>query len=295
MKAIICGLLGLAAGNALALEFKTELDESQWVNDSSPYSCRLEHYISGYGVGAFVHEAGNERRLVLDGQGINFESKPLQVSAEPPRWKPGHRILDLSALLPSHGQVETSQILATEVATELLRGMMVKFRGTLKGAESQPLNVSLSTVGFRSAFDEFTACEDQLLPASFSQLERVRIQYKAGAIEINDAGEQMLRKIVTFLETDDSVKQIFIDGHTDNVGLTRDNVATSKRRAELVRDYLLSEGVPEDMLVVRYHAEKYPVVQNSSAANRAMNRRTTLRLSREFRPQPNAVASADQS
>ena len=39
------------------------------------------------------------------------------------------------------------------------------------------------------------------------------------------------------------------------------------------------------MLVVRYHAEKYPVARNNTPANRAKNRRTTVRLSRVFTPQ----------
>jgi hypothetical protein len=48
-----------------------------------------------------------------------------------------------------------------------------------------------------------------------------------------------------------------------------------------VTNYLLDKGVSEEMIVTRYHGESYPVVKNSGNRNRAKNRRTTVRLSRE--------------
>ena len=154
--------------------------------------------------------------------------------------------------------------------------MMIEFQGTLKENESQPLAVSLSTVGFRGPFDEFTACEDQLLPANFEQLERTRVQYAPGQIELDPKSREVLRKLARYLEVDKTVKQIFIDGHTDSQGLTRDNVKISQQRAERVRDFLVSIGVPESLLVVRYHAEKYPVARNNTAANRAKETKKSL-------------------
>lgn len=39
-------------------------------------------------------------------------------------------------------------------------------------------------------------------------------------------------------------------------------------------------GVSEDMLVTRYHGERYPVVDKNSAENRTRNPRVTVRLER---------------
>jgi outer membrane protein OmpA-like peptidoglycan-associated protein len=268
-----------------ALRYATDMDESQWITDASPYVCRLEHHIAGYGTGAFVHHAGEDRRLELDGQGISFGETEIKVLAEPPTWQPRKPPFSLAAVQIKHGELHLDEQLSSQVAAELLGGMMIAFRGKLKESEAQPLEVHLSTVGFRGAFDDFTVCEDQLLPANFAQLERSRIQYKTGQIEVDGVGRGLLRKIVRYLEVDSSVKQIFIDGHTDSVGMTRNNVKVSQQRAELVRDFLVSRGVDEQMLVVRYHAEKYPVASNDTPANRAKNRRTTVRLSRVFTPQ----------
>ena len=288
MKAFVFLAVIVAVGSAVpagALRYATEMDESQWVTDVSPYVCRLEHYIAGYGTGAFVHHAGEDRRLELDGQGIMFGKADIRVLAEPPNWQPRKTPSGLAQIQVKHGELHLNEQLSSKVATELLGGMMIAFRGNLKENEAQPLEVHLSTVAFRGAFDDFTACEDQLLPANFAQLERSRIQYQSGQIELDGAGRGLLKNIARYLEVDSTVRQIFIDGHTDSAGMTRDNVRVSQQRAELTRDYLVSLGVPEQMLVVRYHAEKYPVARNNTPANRAKNRRTTIRLSKVFIPQ----------
>ena len=58
-------------------------------------------------------------------------------------------------------------------------------------------------------------------------------------------------------------------------------MTVSKIRAELVTNYLLGKGISKEMIVTRYHGESYPVVKNTANRNRAKNRRTTVRLSRE--------------
>lgn len=294
MKFLNLFLLGILAPHALALKYEAGMDVSQWVNDTSPFVCRLEHYITGYGTGAFIHHAGEDRQLALDGQGITFGGKEVSIQARPPKWKPGGKPSFLAQLVPTEGEVRVGEAVATDVAAELLRGMMVTFDGALKESGDQPISVYLSTVGFRQAFDDFTVCEAQLLPANFAQLERSRIQYSVGQIELDTRGKHLLDKISRYLQVDKSVQQIFIDGHTDDTGLTKDNIVLSEQRAERVYDYLLEQGVAPEMLVVRYHAEKYPVVRNTSAKNRAKNRRTTVRLSRQFEPQVEPQVEPDK-
>jgi outer membrane protein OmpA-like peptidoglycan-associated protein len=291
---LLFGLFGLFGLNAFGLKYETGLDTSQWVNDGSRFSCRLEHYITGFGTGAFVHNAGEDRRLALDGQGIAFGGESVIVRAVPPNWRPGGNGLALGQLKPVQGEVQVGETLATNIASELLGGMMITFEGALRESVTQPIAVQLSTVGFRKAFDDFAICEDQLAAASFSQLERSRIQYKVGQIELGATGKRLLSKIANYLGVDSTVQQIFIDGHTDDTGLTRDNIVMSRQRAERVRDYLLGKGVPKEMLVVRFHAEKYPVARNTSAGNREKNRRTTVRLSREYEPQPQVIEETDE-
>ncbi|MFD1468708.1 OmpA family protein [Hymenobacter caeli] len=64
-----------------------------------------------------------------------------------------------------------------------------------------------------------------------------------------------------------------IAGHTDNTGSEAYNLPLSNRRANAVRDYLISKGVPEARIETRGYGERKPIAPNKTAAGRAQNRR----------------------
>jgi OmpA-OmpF porin, OOP family len=64
-----------------------------------------------------------------------------------------------------------------------------------------------------------------------------------------------------------------IEGHTDAEGLTERNQALSERRAQSVRAYLISAGVPEARLSAVGYGELRPIAPNDTAESRAINRR----------------------
>ncbi len=274
-------LILLMAQPAFAFRYETALEDSHWIVESSIFSCNLKHDIDGYGSGQLVHRAGESQRMELNGQGYEFSDASLRIISDPPSWRPTLDPRLLSEINPSSGNVTLSGRLVSEVVAELNRGMLVGFKGVLKENQNQPFEVYLSSVGFAPAYADFKRCEDKLLPASFDQLERNRIQYSVGAVNIPDKGKAVLDIIANYCIRDESVKRIFVDGHTDNEGSVRDNVAVSERRAIEVTNYLIKRGVLPSLIVTRYHGEKYPVTDNKSPRNRAKNRRTTIRLSRE--------------
>jgi outer membrane protein OmpA-like peptidoglycan-associated protein len=67
-----------------------------------------------------------------------------------------------------------------------------------------------------------------------------------------------------------------VAGHTDSSGDDAYNLDLSQRRAEAVRDYLISEGVNADMLGAHGYGEERSVESNATAAGRAENRRVEL-------------------
>ena len=125
------------------------------------------------------------------------------------------------------------------------------------------------------------ACEAQLLPASFAQIERLRITYASGVFVVPASLTQKLERFSVYVGGDPTVTRVYVDGHTDDRGLVRDNVSMSRKRGEMVTRYLVAAGVPNDMIVTRYHGSKYPAVSNTNERNRGLNRRTTVRLTKE--------------
>ncbi len=70
--------------------------------------------------------------------------------------------------------------------------------------------------------------------------------------------------------------RIIITGHTDNVGSPEYNMKLSLRRAEAVRDYLVSLGIDPAKLEVKGEGESNPVADNTKEEGRAKNRRVEV-------------------
>jgi outer membrane protein OmpA-like peptidoglycan-associated protein len=69
-----------------------------------------------------------------------------------------------------------------------------------------------------------------------------------------------------------------VDGHTDNVGDPKYNLALSKRRADAVAAYVKAKGVPmSDRFITQGFGDTRPIADNATEEGRALNRRATLR------------------
>ena len=55
-----------------------------------------------------------------------------------------------------------------------------------------------------------------------------------------------------------------------------------------VMSYFKENGLQESQMTLRFHGEQYPLAPNNSAANRAKNRRVSVRLERV--PEPERAA-----
>ena len=72
--------------------------------------------------------------------------------------------------------------------------------------------------------------------------------------------------------------RIRVQGHTDSTGSLAHNEELSLRRAQSVRDVLVSRGVKSDQILVEGAGPSRPVSDNATAAGRARNRRVELHI-----------------
>ncbi len=94
---------------------------------------------------------------------------------------------------------------------------------------------------------------------------------------LKTGSELELNRLVALLRENPTVT-IEISGHTDNIGNTKDNVLLSERRAQAVVKYLVDKGIPAERLQAKGYGETKPVADNMTAAGRAENRRTELKI-----------------
>jgi outer membrane protein OmpA-like peptidoglycan-associated protein len=71
-------------------------------------------------------------------------------------------------------------------------------------------------------------------------------------------------------------RAVLIDGHTDDTGSASHNLDLSQRRAEAVRNFLITTGVSPERISARGQGEAYPKASNSTAAGRQQNRRVEV-------------------
>jgi len=94
---------------------------------------------------------------------------------------------------------------------------------------------------------------------------------------IREESFPLLDEIVGILREYNDHK-LFVDGYTDNSGNAKKNMKLSKQRAQAVRDYLVSKGIPEERIVVNWHGDADPKVSNETAEGRVQNRRVEMAL-----------------
>jgi outer membrane protein OmpA-like peptidoglycan-associated protein len=69
---------------------------------------------------------------------------------------------------------------------------------------------------------------------------------------------------------------MIVFGFTDNVGTRDNNMDLSQKRAQSVRDYLVSKGIPADLVTAQGKGPDNPIGDNNSAEGRAENRRVEI-------------------
>lgn len=87
-----------------------------------------------------------------------------------------------------------------------------------------------------------------------------------------------LDRVADALKKGKPSQSIIIEGHTDSQGSDATNHALSLRRAQAVREYLISRGVTADVQAVGL-GESRAIADNSTAEGRANNRRVEIIVS----------------
>ena len=75
-----------------------------------------------------------------------------------------------------------------------------------------------------------------------------------------------------------NLEVIIAVGHTDNIGTAEYNQALSMRRANAVKDYLVSKGVEKNRIYTEGKGEKQPVTGDKSSDGRSKNRRVEVEV-----------------
>ena len=101
------------------------------------------------------------------------------------------------------------------------------------------------------------------------------LSFDSGRADLKPALRPVLDQFATGL---DGTVRVMIVGHTDSTGSDSVNNPLSEHRAQTVRDYLSTRGVPAARLEIAGRGEREPVAENTTEAGRSKNRRVEIFL-----------------
>ena len=96
-------------------------------------------------------------------------------------------------------------------------------------------------------------------------------QYK-----LTKRAQETLQSMIEYVLANPTTTKLIIQSHTDEVGSNQYNFRLSDRRALKVRDYLIENGLPEEIVEIISLGELQPVDENWTRQGKSRNRRVEL-------------------
>lgn len=113
--------------------------------------------------------------------------------------------------------------------------------------------------------------------------EGINVTFESGVLfavdqsSLNSDAQTKIKDLAAILSKNPDT-YILIEGHTDNSGSSKHNMALSERRAKAVSDFLSAQSVASSRLKTAWYGESQPKVANDSESNKAQNRRVEFAI-----------------
>jgi outer membrane protein OmpA-like peptidoglycan-associated protein len=106
------------------------------------------------------------------------------------------------------------------------------------------------------------------------------VLFASGESKLLRGSQKSMDQVIEVLKAYPSNK-VVIAGHTDSSGNEAKNIELSLKRAQSVRDYIVSKGIDEARLTVQGFGSKQEAASNATVAGRALNRRVEIIILKE--------------
>lgn len=277
-------LVATTSVSAAMRQYAATVETSSWeVADASRLQCTLNHELPGYGAAMFTSVASKQLNMEfeLDMHLLPNHFDVAAVYSVPPRWMPGvapKTIADMTIRKQYNGDLP--QDAAWTMLSELEKGFWPTIYYNDWYNKNDKVSVALNASNFAHVYNEFVQCVSNLLPYNFDDIAYTVLSYQKNSTELSKYSQKRLTMIGEYLKEDSELELVLLDGYTDSYGGRWNNEQLSIRRANEVKSYLTTLGVPEDRIQLTGHGEKRYIAPNDTRDARAQNRRVVVRLSK---------------
>lgn len=103
------------------------------------------------------------------------------------------------------------------------------------------------------------------------------VLFELGTTTLIEDSYSELNGVVDFLKTNPKV-EIELEGHTDNRGDAKKNLALSQQRVDKIKSYLVSKGISSKRIKGKGFGGSQPIATNNTEEARKLNRRVEFRI-----------------
>jgi outer membrane protein OmpA-like peptidoglycan-associated protein len=249
---------------------------------------RASYNVAEQGAAAkYKPEQLHEARLALDQAEQSFNSDPNSEKTKNLAYVARRR----AQLAEADGETARALENKNEATTEVSKTQAAQLASTRAELGAVKVDLSKTQVQLTEEQKAHAAAEarakdalDKLALASVPVKQEPRgmvitlpgaVLFASNKSTLLASAQNKLTQVADALKDQEDHK-IIVEGYTDSRGSDELNQDLSQRRADSVRNYLVTMGVPADKIDARGFGSSSPVADNHSAEGRADNRRVEI-------------------
>jgi outer membrane protein OmpA-like peptidoglycan-associated protein len=169
----------------------------------------------------------------------------------------------------------TRSELASQEATNAAQKLANQHTTTALGEEkARRLDAEKRAQQAATALAEFASVKQE--PRGMVITLSGSVLFASAKWELLPAAQAKLNEVANALTREDALSTMVVEGHTDSQGQADYNQALSQRRAQAVRDYLVTRGIAADRITAQGFGMTRTIADNASPEGRANNRRVEI-------------------
>ena len=260
-------------------EIRVSINESNWATQEIRYyECRISQFVKPFGMVNIVSEAGENPfiEFPLPGYGLYFSEGGVYLVAT--NWstmEPDTIISDDYKNTSDGVKFKITKPLPI-VLQKLSMGMNIKM---ILEDSKKPVSIELSSVNIKDAIISFNNCLTELLPINYEQIKKLKLFYPEKHFRLSTKDKSKLLNMIRYIKIDSSVLGISIETFSDNSGDRLNNLLLSRRRKEEIQNFLVSNGLDEELIEIsKHHGQRFSAYNNATEEGRKQNRRAVIKV-----------------
>jgi len=166
----------------------------------------------------------------------------------------------------------------TEIAGKVDKRWFSK-RANMLVSKLKKMGVAKNKISIKRRADDLNSGKKIVHLKVFGPDALKTIYYRKGNTQLTRTEKKRLEVLIQYAKNYLPDNKLIIRSHTDSKGARASNLAISRRRGNMVRNYLVSKGMDKNKVLVKAYGESKPVRINRFESGRAQNRRVNISFS----------------